>query len=384
MVDRAKVGLSWTFVISGFLFATLASRFPDLRHELSLSNSAFGLILLCGSLGSMVAIPAAGPFIVRTSPAFVVRFGTALVAGGVLAAGAGVTLWTSVAVAGSGLFVFGIGFSLWDVAMNVEAAHVERRLGRTVMPKFHGAWSGGTVTGAALGIGFVALGVPMLLHLSLLVLPGLVLAVWLGGSYLPVSRSKEDRPSTARAWAEPRTLLLGLMVLCFGMAEGIANDWIPLALIDGFSASHATGVTGYFVFVVSMTVGRVGGGWVLDRFGRLPVMLACAALVAGAVALTVLSPWLWLSFVGIMLWGLGAALGFPVGISAAGEDPVRGAARVAVVSTVAYASFLAGPPLMGVLADRFGTLDGLLLVGAMMVPAALIALTLRRRTPSAP
>jgi MFS family permease len=74
---------------------------------------------------------------------------------------------------------------------------------------------------------------------------------------------------------------------------------------------------------------------------------------------------------GIVIWGLGASLGFPVGMSAGADDPARSAARVSVVSTIGYGAFLAGPPLLGWLGDRVGTLDALLAVAVLMVPAAL-------------
>ena len=75
--------------------------------------------------------------------------------------------------------------------------------------------------------------------------------------------------------------------------------------------------------------------------------------------------------IGIVLWGLGASLGFPVGMSAAADDPVKAAARVSVVSTIGYTAFLAGPPLLGFLGSHFGVLEALLVVSVILVPSAL-------------
>ncbi len=191
-------------------------------------------------------------------------------------------------------------------------------------------------------------------------------------------------PAASAAWAEPRTLVVGLMVLCFAVAEGSANDWLTLALIDGHDAAPAVGVAGYATFVAAMTAGRVGGPPVLDRFGPAPVLAAGAVAVATGVVVTVLAPGP-LVVVGIVLWGLGAALGFPVGMSVAADDPRHAAARLAVVSTIGYGAFLAGPPLLGWLGDAVGTLPALLAVAVLMAPALLtVAATRHPGVPDQP
>ncbi|BAS16702.1 inner membrane protein YbjJ [Arthrobacter sp. Hiyo8] len=140
----------------------------------------------------------------------------------------------------------------------------------------------------------------------------------------------------ARAWRERRTLLLGLLVLGLALAEGAAGDWVALALADGHGQSDAAGAIGYGIFVTFMTVGRFAGTVVLDRFGRVPVMRWCSATAVVGLALFVFAPVPWLAFAALAIWGLGASLGFPVGMSAAADDPAHAAARVSVVSTIGY------------------------------------------------
>jgi MFS family permease len=155
------------------------------------------------------------------------------------------------------------------------------------------------------------------------------------------------------------------------LAEGVAGDWLALGLVDGYGAPAWLGAGGFALFVAAMTSGRVTGTVVLDRFGRLPVLWASMALAGAGVIVVVLGMMLPIAALGIVLWGLGAALGFPVGMSAAADDPVHAAARVSVVSTIGYTAFLAGPPVLGYLADHVGVLHALLLVPALLVPAAL-------------
>jgi fucose permease len=161
------------------------------------------------------------------------------------------------------------------------------------------------------------------------------------------------------------------MVLCFAAVEGAANDWLTLALIDGYDAPHWVGVAGFALFVSAMTLGRLTGPAALDRWGRVPV-LAVLAIVSGAGVLVVVAgvsgP---AAGLGIVMWGSGVALGFPVGMSAAADDPVGSARRVSVVATIGYGAFLTGPPLLGALGDRVGTLHSLFAVAALMGIAVL-------------
>ncbi|MEQ6899856.1 MFS transporter [Nocardioides sp. YIM 152588] len=380
-LTRTRNAVAASFALAGFCFATLVSRLPDIRAGLGLDNAALGLLLFAIALGSIVAMPSAGWAIDRTSAATVVRLGACLVAGGLVVAMVGATTG-AVAVTAVGFLSHGAGTGLWDVAMNVEGAEVERRLRRTIMPRFHAAWSGGSIAGAALGIPMAALHVPLLLHVGPAVAVAWALA-WRGAaSFLPTERlaggagegSGRGGPSV---WLEPRTLAIGAMVLSFALVEGIANDWLSLALIDGYDVRHWVGVAGFSLFVCAMTTGRLVGPVVLDRFGRAAVLWGCAAATAVGVLLVVLGGSPVPVALGIVSWGLGASLGFPVGMSAASDDPARSAQRVSVVSTIGYAAFLAGPPALGLLADRAGTLQALLVLVALMLPASLTVLAAR-------
>jgi fucose permease len=222
-----------------------------------------------------------------------------------------------------------------------------------------------------------ALEVPVVLHYLVLGVVAVVLNLRAAGTFLPVEQSHPTDSPRVSAWREPRVLAIGLMVLCFAAVEGTANDWLSLAVIDGFDTPHWVGVTGFSVFVVSMTAGRLAGPVALDRLGRAPVLWACSAAAAVGVLLAVYGGSLVTMFAGIVVWGLGASLGFPVGMSAAADDPVRAAARVSAVATIGYGAFLAGPPLLGVLGDAVGTLRALVVVAVLMVPASLTVFAAR-------
>lgn len=372
-------GVASVFALNGLFFASLVSRFPDVRASLALSNGGFGLLLMAASLGSVSGLPLAGRIVERLGEALVVRIGAVACAVAIVVAALGATVVTWVPLAALGLFGYGLCISVWDVAMNVEAAEVERHIGRTLMPRFHAAWSIGSIAGGGVGVVMTVLAVPMLVHLLLVVVlaaPG----VWLAASRFYPHVPEQPRAWSQRsrsAWTEPRVLLLGIMVLAFAVVEGSANDWLSLAVIDGYHTAHWVGVAGFWLFTLLMTTGRIGGPQAIDRFGRTPVLRMCALLGGIGILITVYGGSLGVAAIGIVIWGLGASLGFPVGMSAAADHPVRAAARVSVVSTIGYGAFLIGPPLLGWLGDHVGTLRSLLAVAALMVPALVVAAAAR-------
>jgi MFS family permease len=369
------------FVLNGLCFASLVARLPDVRGDLALSNGQLGLLLLSIAAGSVIALPSSGWLIDRWSAAAVVRGGALLVAVGLVVAALGTSVHASVPVVAVGLLVNGLGTGVWDVAMNVEGAAVERELGRAILPRFHAGWSAGSILGAMIGVGANAVDLPLVLHLGVVVLCSAAAAWWGAAGFLP-AHPEHGGPSGFAAWLEPRTLAIGLMVLAFALTEGVANDWLALALIDGYGAPDWLGVAGFALFVTSMTTGRVFGTVVLDRLGRVPVLLATAASVIVGLMLVVYGGHPALVVIGVVTWGLGASLGFPVGMSAAADEPARAAARVSVVATMGYVAFLGGPPVVGFVGDEVGTLQALLVVAVVLVPSAMAIPSARQVTPA--
>jgi len=375
----ARNSVAWVFALNGLLFASWITRIPEARTALGLNNAQLGLLLLAIAAGSLVSMPTTGMAIERFGTIRVIRAAGVSALVGLFLVSAALTSGV-VGVAALALFLYGVGTGVWDVAMNVEGAAVERHLGRTVMPRFHAAFSFGTVAGSGIGAAAVATDVPVLRHLVPLALIGFFGLVLSSRAFLPdeLEEHHEPQPSAWVAWREPRTLLIGLMVFALALTEGTANDWLALALVDGYDVEHWVGVAGFAVFVTAMTVGRLGGPVLLDRFGRVPVLWSTMAAAAGGVLLIVFGQHVLLVVLGIVLWGLGASLGFPVGMSAAADDSRRAAARVSVVSTIGYGAFLAGPPLLGFVADHVGTLNALLIVAIALIPSALVVPSARK------
>ena len=265
--------------------------------------------------------------------------------------------------------------------MNVQGAIVEGRLGRSIMPRFHAAFSLGTVAGALGGTAMVALGVSVSAHLLVVGLAVAILVPLIARRLTDDHATPEEAAAAPAsgtrasldAWRERRTLLIGVFVLAFAFAEGAGNDWIGVALIDDQGADEAVGTLALAAFLAAMTAGRWVGPWALDRWGRVPVIRCLAVTGVAGLLLFSFGPSTEVSFAGTLLWGVGISLGFPVGMSAAADDPALAAPRVSVVSSIGYCAFLVGPPLIGFLGHRTTVLHALSAVLVLLAVAALVA-----------
>jgi predicted MFS family arabinose efflux permease len=275
-----------------------------------------------------------------------------------------------------GLFLVGLGNGSWDVAMNVQGAVVERALGRSIMSRFHAGFSVGTVAGAAIGALMVALHVPVTAHLVAIALLVVGVVPWsVTRGFLPhvaVQETHESRRAALAAWREPRTVLIGLFVLCMAFTEGTGNDWLGIAVIDGYHSSATLGTIALAIFLAAMTAGRWFGPGLLDRHGRVLVLRTSCAVALAGLLLVVFGHIVALAYLGAAAWGLGTALGFPTGISAAADDPRKAAARVSVAASIAYVAFLAGPPVVGLVGNHVGVLRGLVVAAGLIAIAALL------------
>ncbi|MBT2473703.1 MFS transporter [Microbacterium sp. ISL-103] len=374
---RWRTAIFAIFLASGLSIATWASRVPSIKLALEIDKAQVGMLLLGAGIASIIGI--------STSPAIMARTGARLgmmvsiftFASGVALIGIGANVLGSYSMVLIGLVLFGLGNGCVDVMMNVEATAIEQHSGKTILPLFHAFFSFGTVIGAGLGALAAQLQIDVFTHtLVIAVLIALIGIV----SISSVPRRQETLdPATddgekvhwrermhvaMSAWREPRTYAIGVVMLGMSFAEGGANDWLALGVAEDHGGGTALGAAALATFSVAMTVVRVFGGPLVDRFGRVAVLRILAVAAASGILLFILAPSLPLVFVGAALWGVGASLGFPLGMSAAADDPTKAAARVSAAATIGYISFLGGPPVLGFISEHIGLLNTLyILVG---------------------
>ncbi|MEP6482536.1 MAG: MFS transporter [Rhodoglobus sp.] len=389
-LTRAQI-LAWRnavfviFAMLGLAIASWVARLPAARDAMHLEPAQVGLLVFGIAAGSIIGLLASSHVVARLGAIRTMRLGVVVLAVGLAVAGIGATVGPSFPVSFVGLLVFGAATGITDVAMNVSGAANERVLGRAIMPVFHAFFSFGTMLGAGLGALAELVHLPIAIHLGAIgavMIIGMLLAVPflqpeqvndLDGE--PVAEDDHSKTWRGRLgiWKDPRTLLIGVLVLAAAFAEGSANDWLAIASVDGHGVSNATGALVFGIFVTAMTAGRLGGVFLLDRFGRVIVLRASFVLAAVGLLIFIFVPVVPIAIAGAVLWGLGAALGFPIGMSAAADDPKTAVARVSAVATIGYFAFLVGPPVIGLLGQHFGVIYSLVVVLVLTAVGAFVA-----------
>ncbi|MBZ4134950.1 MFS transporter [Escherichia fergusonii] len=365
------------FFLPGLLIASWATRTPAIRDILSVSTAEMGTVLFGLSVGSMSGILCSAWLVKRFGTRNVIRTTMSCALFGMMILS--LALWLSSAwLFAIGLGIFGASFGSAEVAINVEGAAVEREMNKTVLPMMHGFYSFGTLVGAGIGMALTAFGIPATLHILLAALVGIA-PIFIAIKAIPDGTGKntaEDKRHSEKSipfYRDIQLMLIGVVVLAMAFAEGSANDWLPLLMVDGHGFSPTSGSLIYAGFTLGMTVGRFTGGWFIDRYSRVAVVRASALMGALGIGLIIFVDSAWVAGVSVILWGLGASLGFPLTISAASDTGPDAPTRVSVVATTGYLAFLVGPPLLGYLGEHYGLRSAMLVVLALVILAALVA-----------
>ncbi|WP_062516959.1 MFS transporter [Demequina gelatinilytica] len=388
-IAAARRGVLAIFWIMGVFMATQVSRYPTITELLGVSTGELARLLLFGALGALCALLVTGWSVARFGTRALLWWSSFGFLAAIALLGAA-TAWGSQPLFAAGSFLVSVGFAVTNVSMNAEAAAVERAMERAVLPQFHAAFSVGMAMGLALGAAVSHLGVAPVWHFIGVgvVLTALRLAVLPAAVMDGRPRPDDARPGLGGPFAaardeyrDRRVVLIGLIVFSASTIEGAAAQWASLAVVEAFDQPEAVGDLLYWVFVVAMVTLRWSGAAVIGRLGRVVALRASAVLVIAGVATFAFAPTLALVPVGMVLWGLGAALGVPIGFSAASDEPDKAAARVAAVSSFSTIAGLVMPQVIGHLGDLVELRKALLVAVPAAVLSFLIARAVRREGP---
>jgi MFS family permease len=362
-LTRARYLLLAMFGLTGLVSFSWLARLPAIRDSLGMGTAELGLALLLGSLGALVTVLVAPTLVRLRGTAAVFLASALLISAGIVGMAWSVPFGSRWWLVG-GMAVHGMGAALGTVVINVESARIERALGRSVIAHFHAAASW---LGVSVAVQFQAVAVVAL---------GLRVAAVAGGLVLPQRPEEVPLPKAAgrppvAAWREPRTLLVGAIVAAVVVSEGAANNWVSVAVVDGFDQTEAVGGAVLGVFIASMLVVRAIGPRLVDRFGRVVALRAGITASALGVGLFGLAPGLGGAVAGAALWGVGAALCFPICVSAVSDQPLGSAARVGVLSASATIAGLVAPPSLGLLAGSVGVRIALVAVAVALLASLL-------------
>jgi fucose permease len=359
------------FVVNGAAIGTWVAQIPWVQDRFDLSKSAMGLVIVGMSLAVILAFPIAGQAIVRHGSERVVWVGGIAAA---LAVNLPVLAPAPLFVA-LGLFALGASSATQDVAMNSHGVNVEKELGKPIMSSLHAGWAFGGMAGAGFAAACSAIGLDA--RVSVAIASALLLALlYVTASRIGHGSAAEGDDAPSFALPSRGVVLLAILCLLVMVTEGAMADWGGLYLRQDLGASAALAALAYSFFTAGMTVGRVAGDWVNRRIGAVALLRRGALLTGVPLGAMLLIGQPAVALVGLFLVGLGVANGVPLMFSAAGRQPdTPPGPGIAAVSSMGSLGFLAGPPVIGVLADALSLPWAL----AMLIAGAVAVFALARR-----
>jgi MFS family permease len=366
----ARSAVTAVFFLNGFLFGSLVARMPEIRDHAGLTNGELGLALAFVAAGAVIAMPLAGALAARHGSRGVTRGALALASGAVLPP----VLATSLPALAGAFLALGLAMGSLDVTMNAHGIAVERRYGRPILSGFHAAFSFGGLAGAATAATAAATGVDIQVHVALVAAASLAVGLAWSRRFLPAAEDASGRKHRVLVSPPRRLWALGAVAFSCLLAEGAAADWSAVYVRDELSTGAATAATAYVAFTLTMAFGRLLGDRLAARFGPVALvrwggLLAAGGFGAGLAAGTVPG-----ALLGFAALGAGLAAVIPVVFRAAGSTPgVSPGVAIAAVSTTGYLGFVAGPPLIGSLAEAVGLPAALVLLVALGLVVAALA-----------
>ncbi len=288
---------------------------------------------------------------------------------------------------GGALLLMGAGIGAVDLVMNAQAVQVEARMGRPVMSGLHGLWSLGALTGAGAGA-LLLTRLPPVWQAASLSGTAFIAVLLVSHTMLPMQEGREqDAPGVPRLMLRPVLILTGAMMGLAFAIEGALLDWSAIFLREYHHVPQAAAGLGYASFAGATLCGRLCGDRLRARLGDRTV-LAGVALGGGCLSLAVLAPAAWLTVLGFALTGLALCNAAPILFNVAGgigaDHGSDGSTRaVGGVTTVAYASVMATPPLIGLVAQHTSLAIALGFVAVMAVLLGVAAFSLPVRAASA-
>ncbi|WP_308131384.1 MFS transporter [uncultured Flavobacterium sp.] len=369
-LKRIRWAVSLFYFGMGLCFATWASRIPDIKASLHLSESDLGSILFALPFGQLMIMPFSGKLVTKYGSHKILLIALALYAIALTNLGLAEKPWQL----SLGLFLFGIFGNLSNIAVNTQGVYTEGLFKRTIMSSFHGAWSTAGFSGALIGIAMLALKLSPFQHF---VIAALIVFVLMAANYKYLIRAKEKKSSEKKKFfAKPDGVLLwlGIIGFCCMASEGVMFDWSGVYFKEIVKAPGPLVILGYTSFMIMMASGRFLGDRLIHTYGRKKVLQISGLLISTGLFTSVFLPYLIPSTLAFMLVGLGVSTIVPTVYSIAGKNAaVAPGEALTIVSSVSFLGFLMGPPVIGFIAEAAGLQFSFAFIGIFGVLIAFMA-----------
>lgn len=355
-----RLAVAAFFFIAGLSFASWASRIPDVKARLHLSDAALGGVLFALPVGSMISLPFAGWLVARHGSKKIMTIAATCYPMVLILIGLSAQVWQIVPV----VFLFGLLGNLCNIAINTQAVGVEALYGRSIMASFHGIWSLAGFTGAAIGTFMVSKGIIPVYHFLFIAVLS-VSSVWLIRHFtLAKDAGHPDQPLFVKP--DGMLLKLGLIVFSCMVCEGTMFDWSGVYFQKVVQVPKEITTLGYAAFMSTMAGGRFVGDWLVTRIGKQRVLQGSGIVIVAGLLTAVLLPQLVPATIGFLLVGFGVSSVVPLVYSAAGKSKAMSpGVALTAVSTIGFLGFLLGPPVVGFMAQAFSLRWSFTLIAAL-------------------
>jgi len=346
---KKRVSVCYFYFIMGLIFASWASRIPDIKQTLNLSDGQLGQVLFAMPLGQLLMMVFSGILVNRVGSRTILT--VAMILYGIMLTAIG--LASSFMLLFLALFFFGVSSNMANIAVNTQAVGLEALYKRNIMSSFHGLWSLGGLTGGIIGAVLAQTTLSVFNHFSLV----LALAV-VGIIVFSKSLLQEDVKDTAEAnnkkafKLDKAIIILGLIGFASMFCEGTMFDWSSVYFSTVIQPEESLVRLGYIASMGAMTFGRFIADRFVNRYQASTVIKYCGILITAGLLLATVQPGLILSTLGFLLIGLGVSSIVPICYSAAGRlKTISASIAITAVSSISFLGFMIGPPLIGLVSE---------------------------------
>lgn len=360
-----RLFLSVFFFLSGFAFASWASRIPTIKSDFNYNEAELGTILLFMPLSSLLGLPFSGWLVSKYDSRIPLTGGFLLLSIATVSIGlASSTPWLIASIS-----LLSFSFRILNISLNTQALHLQKKFERKINGAFHGVWSTGGIAGVGFSTVLVALDVRMNVHLGIVALMTFIITLY-GQRFL----LRNDRATSGNKLnlgkPDPYIVYLGLMVFFAAICEGGMFDWSGVFFREVVNVEVFT--WGYLFFMITMALSRFASDKVVESIGMPRTYAVSALLIFAGIILPVILPTFWPSLIGFCLVGFGTAAIVPMTFSLAGNSTKYSPGlAISIIATYSIVGMLVGPPLIGYLAHAFGLRLSFItfaIAGLMLIP----------------
>ena len=355
-----RLAVALFFFTNGFQYANWVARLPEVEKLYNISHATLGTLLLCSAAGAITAMPFAGYLTVLFGSRRITIFTGATMASLLIM----IPLLSNLWFIGALFFLFGVLSGSEDVAMNGQAVYVERMYQKPILSSFHGIWSVGTALGAGCGALMAKFEVALFNHFIVVSIFCLALILWASFNLISDEVSKiEMNTEGGTTFRLPTKAIvpIGLIAFCGMTGEGSIADWSALYMNKEIGQSEAFSALTFGAFATAMTIGRIFGDYFTGKYGKRNMLIFNSLAAIGGLSLALLTAIPFIVLLGFFIVGLSLATIVPIVYSTAGNtEGVAPSVGIAMATTIGYAGFFVGPPVIGYIADEFSLRIGLL------------------------